>query len=57
MSLGHQGLRPYDWGQLHEHLEQTRQSFRRLCVETFAYGWYVALVFGPLYNFFAAKFG
>ena len=26
-------------------------------VETFAYGWYVALVFGPLYNFFAASFG
>ncbi len=26
-------------------------------VETFAYGWYVALVFGPLYNFFAARFG
>ncbi len=26
-------------------------------VETFTYGWYVALVFGPLYNFFAAKFG
>ena len=21
----------------------------------FAYGWYVALVFGPLYNFFAAR--
>lgn len=26
-------------------------------LETFAYGWYVALVFGPLYNFFAARFG
>ncbi len=25
--------------------------------EAFAYGWYVALVFGPLYNFFAAKLG
>ena len=24
-------------------------------IETFAYGWYVALVFGPLYNFFARK--
>lgn len=24
-------------------------------VETFAYGWYVALVFGPFYNFFAAR--
>ncbi len=25
--------------------------------ETFAYGWYVALIFGPLYNFFAARSG
>jgi len=25
-------------------------------IESFAYGWYVALVFGPLFNFFAAKF-
>ena len=25
--------------------------------EAFAYGWYVALVFGPLYNFFAARLG
>ncbi len=25
-------------------------------VESFGYGWYVALVFGPLYNFFAARF-
>jgi hypothetical protein len=24
-------------------------------VESFAYGWYVALVFGPLFNFFAAR--
>jgi len=24
-------------------------------VEAFAYGWYVALVFGPLYNFFAGR--
>ncbi len=23
--------------------------------ESFAYGWYVALIFGPLYNFFAAR--
>ena len=23
--------------------------------EAFAYGWYIALVFGPLYNFFARK--
>ena len=24
-------------------------------VESFAYGWYVALIFGPLFNFFAVK--
>ncbi len=23
--------------------------------ESFVYGWYVAVIFGPLYNFFAAK--
>lgn len=23
--------------------------------ESFAYGWYVALIFGPLFNFFAAR--
>jgi len=23
--------------------------------ESFAFGWYVALVFGPIYNFFAAR--
>ncbi len=25
-------------------------------VESFGWGWYIALVFGPLYNFFAARF-
>jgi hypothetical protein len=25
--------------------------------ESFAWGWYIALVFGPLYNRFAARFG
>ena len=30
-------------------------SFALGLIEAFAYGWYVALVFGPLYNFFAAK--
>lgn len=30
-------------------------SFFLGLAEAFAYGWYVALVFGPLYNFFAAK--
>lgn len=29
-------------------------SFFLGLIEAFAYGWYVALVFGPLYNFFAA---
>lgn len=24
-------------------------------LESFAYGWYVALIFGPLYNFFAYR--
>lgn len=31
------------------------QSFFLGLAESFAYGWYVALVFGPLYNFFAAR--
>ena len=34
----------------------TWSSFFLGLVETFSYGWYVALVFGPLYNFFAVKF-
>lgn len=33
----------------------TWPSFLLGLVETFAYGWYVALVFGPLFNFFAAR--
>lgn len=32
-------------------------SFFLGLVESFAYGWYIALIFAPLYNFFAAKFG
>lgn len=35
----------------------TWPSFFLGLVEAFAYGWYIALVFGPLYNFFAAKLG
>jgi hypothetical protein len=31
-------------------------SFFLGLVESFGYGWYVALVFGPLYNFFAPRF-
>ncbi|MFQ5774945.1 MAG: DUF5676 family membrane protein [Kiloniellaceae bacterium] len=34
----------------------TWPSFFLGLVEAFAYGWYVALVFAPLYNIFAAKF-
>ncbi len=30
-------------------------SFLLGLVETFAYGWYIALIFGPFYNFFAAS--
>lgn len=30
-------------------------SFFLGLAESFAYGWYIALVFGPLYNFFAAR--
>ncbi len=30
-------------------------SFFLGLVESFAYGWYVALVFGPLYNFFVTR--
>lgn len=33
------------------------QSFFLGLAESFAYGWYVALVFAPLYNFFAARSG
>ena len=35
---------PLSWG-----------SFLLGLIESFSYGWYVALVFGPLYNFFAAR--
>lgn len=30
-------------------------SFLLGLVESFAYGWYVALIFGPLFNLFAAR--
>ena len=33
----------------------TWPSFFLGLIESFAYGWYVALVFGPLFNFFAAR--
>ncbi len=31
-------------------------SFFLGLAETFAYGWYIALVFAPLYNFFAGRY-
>lgn len=34
----------------------TWPSFFLGLVETFAYGWYVALVFCPIYNFFGRRF-
>lgn len=33
----------------------TWPSFFLGLIESFAYGWYVALVLGPIYNFFAAR--
>jgi hypothetical protein len=30
-------------------------SFVLGLIESFAYGWYVALIFGPLYNYFATR--
>lgn len=33
----------------------TWPSFLLGIVESFVYGWYVALIFGPLFNFFAAR--
>ena len=44
LSLFLPGFKLLSWG-----------SFFLGLVESFAYGWYVALIFGPLYNFFAAK--
>lgn len=35
----------------------TWQSFLFGLVGSFAYGWYVALVFGPLFNFFVRRWG
>lgn len=34
----------------------TWQSFALGLIESFVYGWYVALIFCPLFNFFAARF-
>lgn len=32
-------------------------SFFLGLIEAFAYGWYIALIFGPLFNFFAMRSG
>ena len=32
-------------------------SFLLGLIEAFAYGWYVSLIFGPLYNFFVTRSG
>ena len=32
------------------------ESFLLGAIESFAYGWFIALIFGPLFNFFALKF-
>ena len=34
----------------------TFQSFLLGLVESFGWGWYVSLIFGPLYNYFASRF-
>ena len=31
------------------------KSFFLGLIESFGYGWYIALIFGPLYNFFALR--
>jgi len=56
------GLVSPDWG-LHQPWLQflpgftwlTWPSFFLGLIESFAYGWYVALIFGPLFNFVAAR--
>ena len=46
LSLFLPGFRLLDW-----------PSFFLGSLESFGYGWYLALVFGPLFNFFAARRG
>lgn len=45
LSLFLPGFRLLDW-----------PSFFIGLAESFAYGWYVALIFGPLFNFFAGRY-
>jgi hypothetical protein len=33
------------------------QSFALGVIESFIWGWYIAVIFVPLYNFFAARYG
>jgi hypothetical protein len=33
------------------------QSFALGLIESFIWGWYIAVIFVPLYNFFAARYG
>lgn len=40
------GFELLDWG-----------NFFLGLIESFGYGWYIALIFGPLYNFFALRKG
>jgi hypothetical protein len=35
----------------------TVRSFFLGLIESFAWGWYVSLIFAPLYNYFAIRFG
>jgi hypothetical protein len=35
----------------------TWQSYFLGLIESFVWGWYIALVFGPLYNFFSRRLG
>jgi hypothetical protein len=34
----------------------TWRSFLLGLIESFGWGWYVSLIFGPLYNYFVARF-
>ena len=46
LSLFLPGFELLDWG-----------SFFLGLAESFGYGWYIALIFAPLYNFFARRLG
>lgn len=46
LSLFLPGFELLDWG-----------NFFLGLIESFGYGWYVALIFGPLYNLFVRRYG